>query len=107
MPKSQMTKSEFLHLMGYPEEWLVWDMYPDELFQKQFEMYRPGDERGAEHDRNGAFHWWLKKDLDEDRLKKLIALTFKDTDQIMAADVRRYISNRSSLSQALKALLSS
>jgi hypothetical protein len=69
-----MTKAEFLRLMNFPVEWLEWDMYPDELFNKQLEMYRRGDEQGAEHDRNGAFHWWLKQAVGADRLKKLVLL---------------------------------
>jgi hypothetical protein len=101
-----MNKSEFLNLMGYPSEWLEWNMYPDELFQKQLEMYREGDERGAEHDRNGAFHWWLKQDITADRLENLVSLTFKDPDPIMARDVRKHIGNRNDLPQNVKELLS-
>ena len=52
-----MTKDQFLSLMGFPKEWDVWGMYPDELFEAQLSLYQPGDEQGAEHDRNGAFHW--------------------------------------------------
>jgi hypothetical protein len=100
-----MNKFAFLNLMGYPSEWLEWNMYPDELFEKQLHMYRQGDERGAEHDRNGAFHWWLKQDITADQLKKLILLTFKDPDPIMAGDVRKHIDSRNGLPQDVRTLL--
>jgi hypothetical protein len=100
-----MTKSEFLKLMSYPAEWLEWDMYPDELWEKQFQMYREGDERGSEHDRNGAFHWWLRQNITADQLKKLILLTFKDPDPIVAEDVRKHIGTRRDLPLDLRQLL--
>jgi len=100
-----MNKAEFLSLMGYPPEWIEWEMYPDTLFEKQFEMYRAGDERGAEHDRNGAFHWWLKQNLTADQLAKLVALSFKDPDPIMADDVRRHIERRPDLPPEVRRLL--
>jgi hypothetical protein len=100
-----MDKPAFLNLMGYPPEWLEWNMYPDELFEKQLDLYQEGDERGAEHDRNGAFHWWLKQRLTVDQLKKLVLLTFKDPDPLMAADVRRYIESHSDLTADVRELL--
>ncbi|BDU20397.1 hypothetical protein DYGSA30_18540 [Dyella sp. GSA-30] len=86
-----MTKAEFLTLMRFPMEWLSWNLYPDELFEGQFGLYEPGHERGSEHDRNGAFHWWLNRDPDTDTLWKLLSLTKLDPDQLMAQDARRYI----------------
>ncbi len=56
-----MTKDEFLQLMRFPYEWHSLGMYPQELFDVQVARYEQGDERGSEHDRNGAFHWWLRK----------------------------------------------
>src|SRR5579859_885124 len=100
-----MDKSEFLHLMGYPPEWLEWGMYPDELFEKQHHLYQEGDERGSEHDRNGAFHWWLKQSITVDQLKRLVLLSYKDPDPIMAADVRRHIESRSDLTVDVRVLL--
>ena len=100
-----MTKVEFLKLMNYPAEWLEWNMYPDELWEKQFQMYQEGDERGSEHDRNGAFHWWLRQNIASDQLKKLILLTLQDPDPIMAEDVRRHIGARRDLPQELRELL--
>jgi len=86
-----MNKYEFLSLMKFPPEWQEWGLYPDELFLGQLDLYKPGDERGSEHDRNGAFHWWLKRQPDSDILRKLLLLTHMDCDQVMAADARRYI----------------
>jgi hypothetical protein len=100
-----MNKSEFLSLMGYPPEWLEWSMYSDELFEKQLQVYREGDEHGAEHDRNGAFHWWLKQTITADQLKKLVLLTFKDPDALMAADVRKHIENLNDLPLDVRELM--
>ena len=86
-----MTHDEFLRLMKFPKEWLEWEMIPDELARMQVERYEPGHEKGSEHDRNGAFHWWLKRSPDNVQLDKLEKLSFLDPDQIMAADVRKYI----------------
>lgn len=86
-----MNKEEFLQLMCFPPEWISWNLYPDELFQRQLGLYRPGDEMGAEHDRNGAFHWWLTQSPSRDILEKLLLLADKDSDPVMAEDVRRYI----------------
>jgi len=86
-----MNKSEFLSLMKFPSEWQEWGLYPDDLFQGQAALYKPGDESASEHDRNGAFHWWLKKEPSLDVLEKLLRLTWLDPDQIMAGDARKYI----------------
>src|SRR3954452_18429180 len=100
-----MHKADFAHLMEYPVEWLEWDMYPDELFEKQLSLHQPGDERAAEHYRNGSFHWWLKQSLTADQLEKLVALSFKDPDPLMADDVRKYIARRTDLPQEIRELL--
>jgi hypothetical protein len=89
---ADVTKTDFAKLMRFPGEWILWDLYPDELFEAQFRMYRPDDENGAEHDRNGAFHWWLKRNPGVDVLEKLYELTLLDEDQVMAGDARRHIS---------------
>ncbi len=86
-----MTKSEFLGLMRFPKEWSELDMYPDELFVWQVGGYEPGHEDGAEHDRNGAFHWWLKKPPSKIQLQHLIRLAALDPDIFVAEDVRKYI----------------
>ena len=83
-----MTKLEFLKLMQFPIEWAEWDMYPDRLFDLQVSGYKPGHEAGAEHDRNGAFHWWMKREPDKAQIRKLFQLTYLDPDQPLAKDVR-------------------
>ncbi len=86
-----MDKGDFLSLMRFPMQWLDWDMYPDELFEGQVGRYSPGDEDGAEHDRNEAFHWWRKRQLSQDQYKKLSQLTYLDPDKGLGADVRTYL----------------
>ena len=83
-----MTKNEFLKLMNFPAEWELWEMYPDELYETQISRYRSGHEDGSEHDRNGAFHWWIRKNPNSDQLRKLLKLTYLDPDIHMAEDVR-------------------
>jgi hypothetical protein len=85
------TKAEFLKLMNFPKEWLEWEMYPDELFEFQISAYEPGNERGSEHDRYGAFHWWIRRDPPEEAINKLFKLTFLDPKQLMAEDARKYL----------------
>ncbi len=87
----KFTKKEFLDLMGFPKEWLEWDMYPDELFQGQLGVYEP-HHKNDEHYRYGAFHYWLKRNPSRDILLKLAKLSWLDSYQIMAADARNYIS---------------
>jgi hypothetical protein len=57
-------------------------------FAVQIASYLPGDEDAPEHHRNGAFHWWLRKDPIADLLSKLVDLTYLDPDPLMGDDVR-------------------
>jgi len=86
-----MTKSEFLKLLGFPSEWMAFGMYPDELFQWQLSGYEPGHEDAAEHDRNGAFHWWLRKTPSKAELESLLRLAACDPDPMLGNDLRQYI----------------
>ena len=86
-----MTKHEFLSLMQFPKEWAAWDLYPNELFEIQHSGYEPGHEAGSEHNRNGAFHWWLQQEPEATVLMQLVKLTLLDPDPYMGADVRRCI----------------
>lgn len=87
-----MEKKQFLMQMHFPVEWLTFDLYPDELFIGQIESYQAdNDGEFSEHYRNGAFHWWLKRNPTKEVLMKLIHLTFLDLEQLMADDVRSYI----------------
>lgn len=102
---SELTKAAFLELMRFPAQWNEWEMYPDELFQVQRNFYQPGNEVGAEHDRCGAFHWWLKKCPSKDQLRKLVELSYLDQDQLMAEDVRRHIRQAKNFDAELAALV--
>jgi hypothetical protein len=86
-----MKKHEFLGLMKFPMEWESLGMYPEDLFASQVGRYKPGHEEGSEHDRNGAFHWWLRQDPSRDQLERLLRLTFLDPDTALGEDVRTYI----------------
>ncbi len=66
-------------------------MYPDALSKVQLEGYKPGHEQASEHDRNGAFHWWLKQEPTEDQLIKLMKLASLDPEPFVGEDVRGYI----------------
>lgn len=78
-------------------EWLNLDMYPDLLFLKQLNGYEVGHEDSSEHDRNGAFHWWLKKKPSKDELMKLVRLALIDPDQFLSEDIIRYIKSHHTL----------
>ena len=88
-----MNHKDFLKIMEFPAEWSEWDMLPPELICLQLDGYEVGHELSPEYDRNGAFHWWLNKNppMSKEEIKKLYELTYLDSDQIMAGDVRRYI----------------
>ena len=99
-----MTKEQFLCIMRFPKEWAMWDMYPEELFNGQITLYKPGDERGSEHDRNGAFHWWLRQQLTKPQLESLLRLSYLDPDRALGQDVRRYICQVSAFDEELAEL---
>ena len=93
MTSPNITKQEFLKLMQFPNEWVELDMYPPdkEFFKGQLDAYEPGQEKASEHFRNGAFHWWLKRNPSKATLKKLAMLVNVDSYKPMADDVRKYI----------------
>lgn len=99
-----MTKSEFMRLFHFPSEWMTFEMYPDELFQWQLSGYEPGHEDSAEHDRNGAFHWWLRKPPTKAELENLLRLAALDPDPILGNDLRQYIRKASAFDDLLAAL---
>ena len=86
-----MDSESFLELMNFPRAWQEWGMFPPELADSVVEKYKKGDEAGSEHDRNGAFHWWLRQSPGVSVLVKLVKLSALDPDPLMARDVRRYI----------------
>ena len=99
-----MNKSEFVKLMHFPVEWITLEMYPDELFQWQLVGYEPGHEGEAEHDRNGAFHWWLRRQPTKIELEKLLRLAALDPDPLLGEDLRQYIRKASSFDERLAVL---
>jgi hypothetical protein len=98
-----MNKVEFLKLLRFPMEWDSFGMYPDELLQWQMSSYRPGHEDAAEHDRNGAFHWWLKRQPSKVELAKLLRLAALDPDPFLGNDLRAYIRRSKSFDVELSA----
>jgi len=77
--------------MRFPKEWKDYGLIPEVLLSQLIATYEAGMENASEHDRNGVFHWWLKNSPDKTVLTQLIALSYLDPDQLMAADVRSHI----------------
>lgn len=86
-----MDRSEFLKLMQFPLQWETLEMYPEALAYIQLKSYEPGHEEAPEHDRCGAFHWWLRQVPAESELMKLMFLASIDPDHLMGEDIRKYI----------------
>lgn len=97
-----MNKRDLLTTLGFPEEWIALDMYPDELFEWQRSGYRLGHEQGSEHDRNGAFHWWLRRRPTHDQLEKLLRLAAIEPDPHLGNDVRICIAKAEGFDDALR-----
>jgi hypothetical protein len=56
-----MTHTDWLNMMRFPPEWTEWGLIPDALAAIQLAGYAPGHENASEHDRHGAFQWWLER----------------------------------------------
>ena len=97
-----MTKLEFLSLMKFPKEWVELSMYPPALFDLQISTYEPGHENGSAHDRNGAFHWWLRNNPDDEKLKNLLILAAADPDRALGEDILQYIHKSENFNGELK-----
>ena len=87
-----MNYENWLHLMKFPEEWTTWNLLPAELRELQISGYEPGHEEASEHDRHGAFQWWLQRDPSPETLILLAQLSWLDPDQKMGGGVRKTIS---------------
>jgi len=98
-----MKRDDYLALMKFPKEWIEMGMFPDELWDTARQYYQSGHGQSPEHDRNGAFHWWLKRSPSRDVLQKLVELSFLDPDQLMAADVRSYIGKSENADSMIRA----
>ncbi len=90
--------------MHFPIEWESLGMYPDELYLWQVSGYEPGHENGSEHDRNGAFHWWLKRNPTRGQVENLVRLAAYDPDPMLGEDVRQYIRKAKNFDAELDAL---
>jgi len=77
--------------MRFPIEWDTLGMYPQELAKLQIELYEPGHEQGSEHDRNGAFHWWLRQGPARRQVENLRRLAELDPDRLLGQDMLRYL----------------
>jgi hypothetical protein len=87
-----MDRRAFLELMEFPREWIDWEMLPgDDWFAGAMAEYEPGNEQASEHDRHGAFQWWLRQSPTPDQLVMLARLAWLDPDDVMAASVRSSI----------------
>ena len=101
-----MKIEEYLNLMHVPKEWTEWNMLPEESYLEELiSTYEPGMEDASEHDRNGFFHWWLKKEPTEEQLLKLAKLTNLDPDDSMSKDVQSYIIKANNCSNKVAAIL--
>lgn len=100
-----MDEAEYLELMEFPAQWQMYGLIPPELISRMIAAYEPGMESASEHDRNGFFHWWLKRSPSKDVLIKLVELSFLDPDQLMAGDVRRYIARSEAFDEEVAALI--
>ncbi len=83
-----MNHSDWLKLMQFPPEWTAWCLIPSELAGLQLSGYESGHEGASEHDRHGAFQWWLKQNPSLEVLVQLTQLSWLDPDQLMAQYVR-------------------
>ena len=99
------TIEALLRKLEFPKEWRDWDMIPSELADMQLRGYRSGHEESPEHDRHGAFNWWLKRNPSTEQLHKLCELTFLDPDQHMASYVRGRIRTAEHCSREIRGLI--
>lgn len=91
MNRMMMSRAEYLEKMCFSPKWSEYGLIPDTYIDQLRAMYEPGMENASEHDRNGLFHWWLKRSPSKEVLIQLVHLSYLDADQLMAEDVRSYI----------------
>lgn len=99
------TKNRLADLLDFPQEWLSWEMYPDEMFVAHKQQFQPGDESDSENERNETFHYWLSRELDEEQLRKLVQLSQLDPDPVMAENIQDHIQNHKNCTPSVKELL--
>ena len=85
-----MNIETYLQLMHFPKEWKEWDMLPEpSVLNELISSYEVGMEEASEHDRNGCFHYWLRKEPDKEFLIKLAKLSALDPDTLMGEHLRK------------------
>jgi len=80
--------------MKFPKQWSEWELLPDELKAIQLNGYESGHENAPEHDRHGAFQWWLKRDVPKVTVIRLAHLTWLDPDPLMGGYVRECMAKK-------------
>ena len=101
----KFTKTRLAKLLEFPQEWLAWEMYPEEMFVAHRKLFLPGNESDSENERNETFHYWLSKELTEDQLIQLAKLSQLDPDPRMAEDVQGHIAKHKNCTPHVKQLL--
>jgi hypothetical protein len=89
-----MKHADWLELMLFPPEWSDWQLIPTELAAVQLGGFRPEHQGAPEHDRHGAFQWWLSRNPDPEILVQLARLTWLDPDQPLGLYVRECIAKQ-------------
>lgn len=102
-----MNRDTYIELMKFPPEWIEWEMLPVESIRQMIETYEPGMENASEHDRHGAFQWWLKGHPTATQLVTLARLSWLDPDEGMAGYVRECIAQLPELSADVAEALAS
>ena len=102
-----MTHADWLKLMQFPPEWMAWQLIPAELATVQLASYEPGHEGAPEHDRHGAFQWWLKREPTPEVLVHLAQLSWLDPDQPMGGYVRECIAKQPGCNTEVRRAISS
>ena len=101
-----MNIEDYLKLMHFPKEWEEWNMLPDSNYINEvIALYEPGNENASEHDRNGFFHWWLRKEPTEEQLVLLIELAALDPEKSLEKDLRKYIEKSKNSTELVMAKL--
>lgn len=101
----KFTKNKLAELLDFPEEWLAWGMYPDELFLEHRKSFQPGNESDSENERNEVFHYWLSRELTEDQLIKLVQLSQLDPDPLMVEKIQNHIQKHKNCTPKVKKML--
>lgn len=89
-----MTHAEWLALMNFPAQWSEGGLLPEELQSIQLNGYEPGHEGAPEHDRHGAFQWWLQREVPKETIIRLTRLTWLDPDPLMGGYVRECLAKK-------------